>query len=277
MENAADALKMAFAVIVFAVAVTVLFYTASLVRSVSESVLFDSDKTTYYTYYEGDETTIDENGNRIVTLEDIIPTMYRYHTESAAVTLIDEDGEIITRFDRQTETLCTNWNSRSKKQKMLIIDEINFALSNVHGIDNKVKTIPVKLDSATGINEEGISNLEKLFRRMYGQNPNTRYPKKFDCPWNGLEHLTAQRIDSDLSGIQAYFSIRNPGQQINLENEDIKMLANHIPCHKEGKTSKGIIHDYKNARFTEYLVLHDTNNYITDEEDGDRLYAPRRT
>lgn len=132
MENAADALKMAFAVIVFAVAVTVLFYTASLVRSVSESALFDSDKTTYYTYYEGDETTIDENGNRIVTLEDIIPTMYRYHTESAAVTLIDKNnpnpGHIVTRLDRQTETLCTNWNSRSISQKMRIIEEIDEVL-----------------------------------------------------------------------------------------------------------------------------------------------------
>lgn len=269
MENAADALKMAFAVIVFAVAVTVLFYTASLTRSVSESVLLESDKTTYYTYYEGDETTIDENGNRIVTLEDMIPTMYRYHTESAAVTLIDKDGEIITRFDRQTETLCTNWNSRSKKQKMLIIDEINFALENVQGIEKNinVKTIPVKIDSGTGINEEGIDALEKLFRRIYGQTANKRYPKNFDCPWNGLEALTAQRIDSDLSGIPAYFSIRNPGSQEESDNS-----ANHIPC-----IDGGIINKYKNRKFTEYLVLHDTNNYIEDTEDGDKLYAPRRT
>lgn len=132
MENAADALKIAFAILVFIVAVTVLFYTASLVRIVSENVLFNSDKTTYYTYYGGDEATIDENGNRIVTLEDIIPTMYRYHTESAAVTLIDRSSSnpahIVTRLDRQTETLCTKWNNRNESQKMSMIEEIDYVL-----------------------------------------------------------------------------------------------------------------------------------------------------
>lgn len=273
MENAADALKMAFAIIVFAVAVTVLFYTASLTRSVSESVLLDSDKTTYYTYYEDDTNTIDGNGNRIVTLEDMIPTMYRYHTESAAVTLIDEDGNIITRLDRQTETLCTNWNSRSQKQKMSIINEINFALKKCREIDSNVKIIDDTEDK-NGMYTKGIDELEVLFRRIYGQVENNRYPKEFDCPWNGLEALTAQRIDSDLSGIPAYFSVRQPGQQVDLINENIELLANHIPCLGEGN---GIMKKYKKSRFTEYLVLHDINNYITDEEDGDRLYAPRRT
>ncbi len=276
MENAADSLKIAFAVFVFIIAVTILFSTASLIRTVSENTLFETDKQTYYTYYEGDEVEIDENGNRIVTLEDIIPTIYRYHTESAAVTLIDKDGEIITRFDRQTETLCTNWNNRSEKQKMIIIDEINYALENVHSVDSKVKTISNKRNQSAGIYEEGINELRELFERIYEQVKNRRYPKTFDCPWNGLESLTAQRIDSDLSGIPAYFSIRQPGRQTNLVNENVKELANHVPCHKKGGTSKGIINEYKNARFTEYLILHDTNNYITDDEEGDRLYKPRR-
>ncbi|MDE5831158.1 MAG: hypothetical protein K2H53_06090 [Clostridia bacterium] len=258
MENAADALKIAFAIMIFALAVTVLFYTASLVRSVSESVLLDSDKTRYYSYYESDENSVDKNGNRIVTLEDIIPTMYRYHTESAAVTIIDKKGEIVTRLDRQTETLCTNWNNRTQKQKEIILNEINYILKYCNGANLL----------------EDVKELEELFRKIYKQDPNDYYKKQFDCPWNGLESLTAQRIDSDLSGIKAYFSIRQPGKQINLDSEDAKKLANHIPCLGEGKS---IIDEFENSRFTEYLVLYDTNNYITDDEDGDRLYAARRT
>lgn len=120
----------------------------------------------------------------------------------------------------------------------------------------------------SGIDKEAIVKLRDLFINIYGQEKNTLHKTEFGCPWNGLEQLTAQRIDSDLSGIKAYFSIRQPGQQGTTENE------NHIPC--LGK-DEGIIKKYKKSIFTEYLVLRDTNNYIEDTEDGDKLYAPRRT
>lgn len=258
MENAADALKIGFAVAVFMIALTMLFGTATLVKDVTDKLILDSDKTTYYEYYESDMSSVDSNGNRIVTLEDIIPTMYRYFTESSAVTIVDKNGEIITRLDRQTETLCTNWNNRTQKQKETIQKEIDYVLKYCEG----AKLV------------ENVDNLEQLFRRIYGQANNSYYTKTFDCPWNGLESYTAQRIDSDLSGIRTYFSIRQPGLQGNFNAENKNDLANHTPCLGEGK---GIIDRFKNSKFIEYLILYDTNNYITDEEDGDKLYAPRRT
>lgn len=112
-----------------------------------------------------------------------------------------------------------------------------------------------------------MDDLYKLFKRIYKQEPNIYHAKEFDCPWNGLESLTAQRIDSDLSGITVYFSVDNPGDKGNVDTSE-----NHIACLGE---NKGIIDKYKNSRFIEYLILYDTNNYIIDEEDGDRLYAAR--
>lgn len=109
-------------------AFVLLFQTVALTRSASESMILGADKTTYYEYYESDMNSVDENGNRIVTLEDIIPTIYRYFTESSAVTIIDKDGDIVTRFDRQTETLCNNWNDRTVSQKELVLNEINYVL-----------------------------------------------------------------------------------------------------------------------------------------------------
>lgn len=248
MENAADALKIAFGIFVFMLAVTVLFRIASFTQSLAETKLMDADKTTYYEYYESDMNSVDQNGNRIVTLEDIIPTMYRYSTESSAVTLIDKDGNIITRLDRQTETLCTNWNNRTQAQKETVLNEINYILK------------PVKANLL-----EDTEDLYTLFKRIYKQIPSAYHAKDFDCPWNGIERLTAQRIDSDLSGITAYFSISNPGSQ-----DSMKASENHVPALGEGK---GIIEKYKNSRFTEYLILYDTNNYMVDEEEGDKLYS----
>ena len=248
MENAADALKIAFGIFVFMFAVALLFQTASLTQSVAEAKLIDTDKTTYYEYYDSDMNSVNKDGNRIVTLEDIIPTMYRYSTESAAVTLIDKDKNIITRLDRQTETLCTNWNNRTQTQKETILNEINYILK------------PVNANLL-----ESTDDLYNLFKRIYKQNVTAYHTKEFDCPWNGIESLTAQRIDSDLSGITAFFSISNPGNQESLKNSE-----NHVPCLGE---NKGIIDKYKNSRFVEYLILYDTNNYIVDEEDGDKLYS----
>ncbi len=188
MENATDIMQIIFAVFVFAVAVALLFGQASLAQSTAEYLITESDPTTYYEYYESDMNTVDQNGNRIVTLEQMIPTMYRYFTESMAVTLIDRNGEIITRFDRQTETLCTSWNDRSVSQKELVLKEINYVLEPV---------------GARKLNN--VDELYTLFKRIYKQKPNNYHPKECDCPWNGLEALTAQRIDSDVSRNHSIF------------------------------------------------------------------------
>lgn len=182
MENASDALKIAFGIAVFMLAFTILFQTVSLARRVAESLITEADKTTYYEYYESDMNSVDINGNRIVTLEDMIPTFYRYFTESSAITIIDENGDIVTRFDRQTETICNNWNDRTESQKKLILNEINYILR------------PVGANTLKDVND-----LYTLFKRIYKQDKNAYHTKEFDCPWNGREALTAQRIDSDLS------------------------------------------------------------------------------
>ncbi len=188
MENAADALKLGFGVIVFVIALSILFQMSTLIKTVTDVLAVESDKTIYYEYYESDMESVNQDGNRIVTLEDMLPTIYRYFTESSAVTIIDQNGEIVTRFDRQTETLCSNWNDRNKTQKELILNEINYILAHCKG------TKPLN----------NVDEMYSLFKRIYRQIPNPYHLKDFDCIWNGLESLTAQRIDSDLS---RYYSI----------------------------------------------------------------------
>lgn len=54
MENASDALKMAFAVFVFIIALSIVFSLISQVKETADAILFASDKTTYYDWIEGD-------------------------------------------------------------------------------------------------------------------------------------------------------------------------------------------------------------------------------
>lgn len=195
MENAVDALKIAMGIAIFILAFTMLFQTASLARYTAEILITERDDTTYYSYYANDEWPIKvgANGmvNREVTLEDIIPTIYRYSTESYGVTIIDGQ-KIVARFDLQTERHCSEWYRTNDSQKMSFINQINdYVLKPIGLRDNEL------------IND--IDELQELFQDIYAQKNSSLHTRTFDCTWTGNDKLIAQRIDSDLSRNRCVF------------------------------------------------------------------------
>lgn len=82
MENATHALIMAFAVMIFVIALTVSIVSFNNVKRVSDAVLYTKDETNYYEY-ESAKSKADEN--RIVSLETVIPTLYKYYKENYTV------------------------------------------------------------------------------------------------------------------------------------------------------------------------------------------------
>jgi len=103
MENAMDALQMAFAVIVLVLAISVAIAMFSKVNEVSQIVLTRTDGTNYYTYIANDENEAEEAQTRIVGLETIIPTLYKYYKENYTVLFLDEDGTPLKLYESQTE------------------------------------------------------------------------------------------------------------------------------------------------------------------------------
>ncbi len=86
MENAADALKIAFAIFVLVTAITITFTLVSQAKSTADVVLYYSDKTNFYDYRGS--TTL----NRDVPVTEVIATLYRYYKESISVTVILDTG-----------------------------------------------------------------------------------------------------------------------------------------------------------------------------------------
>ena len=76
MNNIADALKMAFAVFVFVIALSIVFYLITEVRETADTILFYADETNYYKWETG---TLD-NG-RIVGVDTVIATLKNYTTQ----------------------------------------------------------------------------------------------------------------------------------------------------------------------------------------------------
>lgn len=99
MENAVDALKIAFGVLVFVIALTVAFALLSQAKATSDIMLFASDKTNYYTYSKD----ADDTEGRIVGADVVISSLYRYYKESVVVRVYDSTGEKIGDFNTETD------------------------------------------------------------------------------------------------------------------------------------------------------------------------------
>ena len=82
MENASDALLMAFGVLIFVIAITVAITAFSQARQASDLVIYQADETNFYEY---EEVSKGASRSRIVGIETIIPTLYRYYKENYTV------------------------------------------------------------------------------------------------------------------------------------------------------------------------------------------------
>ncbi len=128
MEDAVQALKMAFAVFVFVIAISVAFYVLSQAKATSETIFYSSDRTNYY-----DNVKSDNKVTRNVGLETVIPTLYRYYRENFMVQIMNSDGTILQVFDTTTEWEVSNAAKVIAKKRN---DRQNILMS-LYGDNNK--------------------------------------------------------------------------------------------------------------------------------------------
>lgn len=211
MENAVGALKIAFAILIFMIGLALLFSMTAQARETASFLISEVDGTKYYNYYEeATEETMDNNGNRLVTLQDIIPVLYRYSEENYGVTIVNKDGEIVARFDLDTETACNNWVNASDYTKYNFITETNKIYEDVNALASRIDSNEVDLidiDAYTTFDDNNeltycridSEEMTDLFKKLYGQTTSDTIRRDYYCYWVGTMGWTAQRVDSDLS------------------------------------------------------------------------------
>ena len=109
MENAVDALKIGFAVLVFAMALSLAIYMFSQARETADIVLHSSDVTQYMSY----EQVSEGSENRIVGLESIVPTLYKYYKENYTVIFRNSDGKFLELYKTKTDS--DTWSENKNK------------------------------------------------------------------------------------------------------------------------------------------------------------------
>ena len=198
MENAVDALKIAFAVIIFALAIALTFSVISNIRHTSDVLFEMSDSNKYYIEdLEGyTYITAGTDDNRSVGAETIIPTIYRYYKENFGVTIIDKDMKPVARFDLDTENIVNNWLTNNDKTNQLHIDYLNTYVNpnrlrsnNGHGSD---------IWSSAGDIKNNLYNLAPT--NLYIMNESEISKRKIATPWIGLDQRILDRIRSDIYG-----------------------------------------------------------------------------
>lgn len=93
MENAVEALKIAFGVMMFVLALTLSVSSFSKANSAVTAITRMNDRETEYTYVQESEERF-----RIVGVESIVPTIYRAYYEKIIIKFFDVDGDPLTLY-----------------------------------------------------------------------------------------------------------------------------------------------------------------------------------
>lgn len=105
MENLTHAMYLAFAMLGFVVAFTVSLLLINQLNATTETIVFKLNGSYFDSFSLNSliEDNEDKNRSRIVGVDSIIPTLYRYYKESFAVKILDVDGTLLQYFDTTTE------------------------------------------------------------------------------------------------------------------------------------------------------------------------------
>lgn len=200
MENASEALMMAFGVLIFVLALTVAITSFSQARDVSDSILYMTDETNYYDY---EITTGGASQNRFVGLESIIPTLYKYYKENYTVLFREGDYDMQTGKCLHTIPLTIyktpnkrNWRLYDKsvdedadtQYKNKLIEKYGPYFSSGFGTDFDVHNI-----FSFDLEEEQMRN------EPWTANYNEQCTKNLEAFLNGGTYLNPNYLDEDVN------------------------------------------------------------------------------
>lgn len=204
MENVADALKMAFGAIVFVIAMAIALSLLSQANATTREVFYNMDTITYLEQANEEQ---DDANHRIVGLEAIVPTIYRYPVENCGVTIIDKDGQLVARYDVETENVASQIANakqyekdkdiaRYKQAAKIYYTHINYLIENLEIDGESVfagnqKTIEID-NIEYRYNKDLMNRIEKLYSYKYGGKT------YYGAPW-GTQYV-AERLKNDFSG-----------------------------------------------------------------------------
>ena len=164
MENVSRALIIAFSMLMFVVGFSYSMYMINGVTTTSKALM---ETITTTNYYDNIKVSKENTRKRIVGVESIVPTLYRYNKESYAVWIFGEGHKLIQVFDTKIEGEVHDWAAY------------------------------------TGTDVKKISVRDSIYNKKNANNP----AYMFGAPWIGSATEDARvRIDYFLNGEKGYIN-----------------------------------------------------------------------
>lgn len=246
MENAVDALKTAVAVLIFIIAITASFTMFAKAKVTADSIITSRDKQEYLESADlanilyTDSTSIQSAtmtrfGDRIVQVEDVISSIYRYNLEKYGVTIVSTNGEVLARFDSNTENIMRQWYNIKGTAPEVEQTQKKFAgkiKDNISINANRYITGEIKLEKDD-------------LKSLYEVNVTGNNQIKVGAPWYGNESEIIKRCNIDISGAGTYTY-----NNINYTGKDIYTKLN-------GKPIIEVINEIDNSKYVGDTLLQD--------------------
>lgn len=199
MEDAAEALKMAFSVFAFIIAIGLAFTTFNQSKRVADIVVSASDRTYVESYTEAQIIEAEKYG-REVGAETVIPNLYRYYKEKYSIEIANSSGTIENVFDLDTE-------QRYRDGKVKPYDTYNSTRydalypSGIYWIGSKTNTdAKLRVDGYVSGDRNGITiNNETIEHNNYF-NFNDTYRQRFEITKTGTRYSFTNPNDPDYDG-----------------------------------------------------------------------------
>lgn len=205
MENAVRALEYAFAVLIFIIGLSASIYLLSEVKTTSDIVFSRVDTKQFYVDAEIPEDELDNGkikyNGRIVSVETIVPTLYRYYKENYIVEFYDLQGNNIIKFDLSQETTTRQlWTANPEVDAKKRLDI--FLNGGTSGIINS-QTYNINDDIAFEKDENGKEIVDSTTKGKIVREGLYNYckDKKFSEEYAYVPEVSEQKIDEDITRI----------------------------------------------------------------------------
>lgn len=159
MENATKALEIGFGVLIFVVALSLSISTFSNATRATTNIMTNEDKTQSYVYVT-EANGVDENNNRIVGVETIVPAMYKAYKENYKILFLDQNGDPITLY----------YKTRNSSKETEIVDGESVTVlpreKDDYGEEIEINFVDLEEEVLGGV-EDAIQHLDFI---LYGNN-----------------------------------------------------------------------------------------------------------
>ena len=221
MDNAVQAIMMAFGIFVLVIALSLAVFMFSQVTAISERLLYFADKTNYYETVEIDENKrkneledIKTNRARYVDIDTIIPTLYRYYKENFCVKIYDA-------------------RNPEEGNKLIQIFDVD--------LENNVEKA-IRDNDAASYSTERDKKEHYALKTVYNDSRKQYY--MFGVPWTGSAEKRKKRVDYFINGSAGYieetyvdYSDPNKYPFANaIKNDSVKFTENFISYMYSGDT-----------------------------------------